>query len=340
MSQGPIPTGMAGAASNPATDAETLREIAYHFPELRPAVAANPSAYPGLLQWLGELGDPAVSAALAARGAASADATRTLPSFAPGSANGDVAWDGTAAAPLGGSAPGTQGAGGAQASSPLRGTQMVADGLNRGAAPAGNEQHGSSRGLKVTLLLLLALAAVLVLFVILIFNGVFGSGSPSASPTPTSQSGSSQAQDSSSPTPSDSATPSASTTAYPAPAGAVRASLIQAPSGNIACSLADDTVACTIFSSDYASKSFGTCGATTTLKADATSAGLGCGTEVSKGGTSLSYGTAATSGNVACVSSEQGISCWNTVSGQSFALARGGWQTGKSGQIEPQNFTW
>jgi len=31
-------------------------------------VAANPSTYPDLLTWLGQLGDPAINAAIAARG--------------------------------------------------------------------------------------------------------------------------------------------------------------------------------------------------------------------------------------------------------------------------------
>ncbi|MCV2393924.1 hypothetical protein OEB99_06365 [Actinotalea sp. M2MS4P-6] len=59
-------------ASDPTTPAQTLADIAALRPDLRPAVAANPSAYPGLLEWLGGLGDPQVDAALAARSAAPA----------------------------------------------------------------------------------------------------------------------------------------------------------------------------------------------------------------------------------------------------------------------------
>jgi hypothetical protein len=54
-------------ASDPATTAETLARIAYERPDLRPAVAANPAAYPELLTWLEQFHDPAVSAAIAAR---------------------------------------------------------------------------------------------------------------------------------------------------------------------------------------------------------------------------------------------------------------------------------
>jgi hypothetical protein len=56
-------------ASDPATPAEVLAAIAEHRPDLRPLVAGNPTAYPGLLDWLGQLGDPAVDAALAGRAA-------------------------------------------------------------------------------------------------------------------------------------------------------------------------------------------------------------------------------------------------------------------------------
>ena len=55
------------AASDPATDAEALRQLAYRYPETRAAVAAHPRAYRGLLDWLHQFGDPAVNAALEAR---------------------------------------------------------------------------------------------------------------------------------------------------------------------------------------------------------------------------------------------------------------------------------
>lgn len=54
-------------ASNPNTDLEILRTLAYEYPHLRPVIALNPSAYEGLLQWLGDLGDDNVNAALRQR---------------------------------------------------------------------------------------------------------------------------------------------------------------------------------------------------------------------------------------------------------------------------------
>ena len=55
---------LAAAAANPATSAATLSRIAEHHRALRPAVAANPNAYPGLLEWLAALGDPDVDRAI------------------------------------------------------------------------------------------------------------------------------------------------------------------------------------------------------------------------------------------------------------------------------------
>jgi len=72
----------AAQASDPSTPAQVLADIAAQRPDLRPAVAANPSTYPGLLEWLRNLGDPAVDAALAARPAAPAE-TPATPAEAP-----------------------------------------------------------------------------------------------------------------------------------------------------------------------------------------------------------------------------------------------------------------
>ncbi len=70
----PTPFGAAGAgaerllAASPYATAAELSELAYTHPELRPAIAANPSAPASLLQWLIEQGEPAVLAAISARG--------------------------------------------------------------------------------------------------------------------------------------------------------------------------------------------------------------------------------------------------------------------------------
>lgn len=54
----------AAQALDPSTTGLVLSQIVQEAPELRPQVAANPTTYPALLDWLGQLGDPAVDEAL------------------------------------------------------------------------------------------------------------------------------------------------------------------------------------------------------------------------------------------------------------------------------------
>lgn len=54
-------------ALDPSTPLADLAKIVQEAPHLRPQVAANPSTYPALLDWLGALGDPQVDAALRSR---------------------------------------------------------------------------------------------------------------------------------------------------------------------------------------------------------------------------------------------------------------------------------
>lgn len=54
-------------ALDPNTDQMTIAKIAQYAPELRPCLARNPNTYPELLEWLAQLHDPAIDAALATR---------------------------------------------------------------------------------------------------------------------------------------------------------------------------------------------------------------------------------------------------------------------------------
>lgn len=49
------------------TDQMQIAQIAQYAPELRACIARNPNTYPALIEWLGQLGDPAINAALAFR---------------------------------------------------------------------------------------------------------------------------------------------------------------------------------------------------------------------------------------------------------------------------------
>lgn len=67
-------------AADPRTSAQELYELASSQPQLRAQIAEHPNAYPGLLDWLGTLGDPEVDAALARRhGGTDEQATQAMP---------------------------------------------------------------------------------------------------------------------------------------------------------------------------------------------------------------------------------------------------------------------
>ena len=83
-------------AQDPTTPPEVLTAMADQRPDLRAAVAGNPSTPAAVLQWLGQLGDPAVAAALGSR-----------PGFGPGPPGGQF----SGPPPVAGGAPGAAGPG-------------------------------------------------------------------------------------------------------------------------------------------------------------------------------------------------------------------------------------
>ena len=75
-------------ATHPATPAAELAEMAANRPDLRPGIASNPSTYPDLRTWLGQLGDPSVNAALA--GGVAVSTAAAPPAAAPPTAPSSV----------------------------------------------------------------------------------------------------------------------------------------------------------------------------------------------------------------------------------------------------------
>lgn len=141
----------AAQAADPATPAALLADIATHRPDLRAAVASNPTAYPDLLTWLASFGDPAVDAAIAQRSAQQAG------SQPPAAATGAVAasaFGAPAGAPASSWQP--QGAQGFEQQPPVQGygqpgyqqaPQSYGQGPAAGAWGAPPQQKKSRRGL-------------------------------------------------------------------------------------------------------------------------------------------------------------------------------------------------
>ena len=203
---------------------------------------------------------------------------------------------------------------------------------------APEQAKSTRRGFPVMTVVLVVLgivAAVLLGFVIYVSTrGYEGPSGGAASP---SQVPSAPA----SPTPSASAT-TEEPVRYPAPAGAVTVDSFASPSGNITCSFTADGVSCGVKESDWAEDGYTSCTGTKVgvLTATKDKAEQSCESNVPVGGNALAYGASAMKGDFACHSTQDGVSCWNTRTGQSFALARGGWMTGATGEISPEKFSW
>jgi hypothetical protein len=61
------PYGFTAEMALTTTDQMQIAQIAQYAPELRACIARNPNTYPALLEWLAQLNDPAINAALRIR---------------------------------------------------------------------------------------------------------------------------------------------------------------------------------------------------------------------------------------------------------------------------------
>lgn len=109
----------------------------------------------------------------------------------------------------------------------------------------------------------------------------------------------------------------------PAPPDATAMSSVASPSGNIVCSLAGDTVSCSLGEHRLSEHCPTDQPVSVQVKGEAEPR-IGCGQDA--GGPQapqLDYGASATDGTVACTSRKDGMTCWNTVTGHGFMVARG-----------------
>ena len=139
--------------------------------------------------------------------------------------------------------------------------------------------------------------------------------------------------------------PVAPTINFPAPPDHVEASWFVSPDENIACEMGSTSTACTVY--DYSfSITEGGCGSgPATLVVDLDGVQWDCSrAPVSRTDNGqapiLSASTSSATGFDACLSTVGGMSCWNTLNGNSFAVSRYGWTEGTSGLIPENIFPW
>ena len=183
---------------------------------------------------------------------------------------------------------------------------------------------------RILLILALLVATVLVFLATWYLSGGSGKGSAADSGTEApADSGQAAAEDGSSPasqtaSPKASATPSASATPAlkaPAPQEAQELSGFDAPSGNISCTLNDNTLTCVINEHAKVDSCDSSKPLTVTIGADG-NISKSCGSPFTTKGVSLSYGSSAKHSTFACKSTDQGMHCWSQVTGKGFILSR------------------
>ena len=220
-------------------------------------------------------------------------------------------------------------------------------------------KNSANKSLVIILAVLAVIAIVLAIGVVGAFAGWFDSGSSSdTSADSMTQSAQTHtqtpAQPQSAQTHSQTQTPEQPQSAkpevkekYPAPSSAVVADTFSAPSGNIICTLGGDMVSCQINETHWTGAAgYEVCGDNrgALFTVDSKNTNYACANIASpmngKYISSLAYGSYVKNGNVACVPTQDGISCWNTISGNSFAIAREGWMFDTKGEILPSQFIW
>lgn len=319
------------AASDPATSPERLQQLAGSEPSLRPLIAMNPSAYPALLDWLAELGDPAVNLALQQRRATE-----------------EARFD----------APQRVSVMNRSAETRVRNAESAPeqDSENLLTAPSGSATEDRRQFRPGLIAIWVIVVAVTIGLLIAGFHGLRGGAPTSADKGDSagnSESAGAQSQEGDGSVgtelPDENADgqsdgeAEASEAKFPAPANAFKEAHIVSPSANIACSLGAEGVTCSIYSYSFASEVLGHCqGQPTTLRSEGNLPTVSCldAPVPSIGATTLSYGEFATFGQGACLSTDRGMSCWDTVSGNSFAVAREGFVFGAAGMIASAEFPW
>ena len=301
-------------ASSASTSPLRLQELANDYPRLRPLIAMNPGAYPALVRWLASLDDAAVNVALAQRQAATGDAVPTSPQRV------SVMGRNEAPAPTGRFQPVHGEAGPARMA-----TQELTTAPRR------------SRGRTAMLIALVVLAAaVATLFYLFISGHGLGGQEPAET---TSQPAPAPAPAEEEVTDEDVEVP----IVFPAPDTALALEHFVSPSGNISCRLSAAGVTCTLYSHNFVDSEAATCGSgPLSLTVTADGAGLDCSSpQVPAGGaTTLSYDNYAAFDGFACLSTQFGVSCWDTRSGAGFGVAREGYVIGSDDPISPADFPW
>ncbi|MGO1227806.1 MAG: hypothetical protein ACTMH5_13310, partial [Brachybacterium sp.] len=115
----------------------------------------------------------------------------------------------------------------------------------------------------------------------------------------------------------------------PAPDGAQEMTELRSPTGNIICLLEGDSVSCSVLERDFGESGLEDCeNGPFSIQVSDGAAATACGSSfLSDTATALEYDQSATSGNVACTSRFDGMTCWNIMTGKGFMVNRVTYET-------------
>ena len=115
----------------------------------------------------------------------------------------------------------------------------------------------------------------------------------------------------------------------PAPDGAQEMTELRSPTGNIICLLEEDTVSCSVLERDFSESGLEDCeNGPFSIQVAGAEAAPACGTSfLSDSATVLEYDQSATSGDVACTSRFDGMTCWNVMTGKGFMVNKATYET-------------
>lgn len=306
------PWDPATAAEDPRTPQTELHRLAAEHPELRPQIAENPNTYQELLDWMAQLGDPEVSAALKRRAQERAKPEAAYPVAPQQPAPPQHAQ------PPGYSHPGPQ----AQQSSgsPTDNDQF----FGMQSEPETDRRRGGKGALILMagLLAVGAVAASLFLFLGSPFDGddaetTAGQQPAEEEPEHSGADGLSDEPEEAAPSPTEDE--EAEEAVRPAPDDAQEITAFATPSRNIQCEMTEDEALCTIAWHEFSAPDG--CQGGTTLRVSEDGAEEACETQVEDQPVSLDYEAAATNGDFACESTEEGVECWSTSTGEGFIIA-------------------
>lgn len=356
-------------ASNPNTDLEILRTLAYEYPHLRPVIALNPSAYEGLLQWLGDLGDDNVNAALRQRKESGPVFPSTNSEGGPANGNGDGAAEtnGSDESDAGGevessdsadaAADGAGAADGADETEvispvagmpathvPARANSDAKVAAATATGTAGTQPDEKKNRSTPIIISILALVAVALVGLVIYFTTRSPASEDDLAATEATTQSEVTEEATEAPTEPEETTeePTEPELKYPAPDGTATIERIAAPSGNILCQLSKDAVTCTVLETNDGD-AFGEkySDGSVTVQATAEGVALSCDAKVSaEGMASVDYGNFGQFENFACGSQYNGVSCWNQETGKGLAVSRQGWTSSDKGFITEESYPW